>query len=57
MAHPTTARLSNTFRILSTLTEITEHASWRRAVRCIQEQREWLDNLQIALTEIPAPTF
>ena len=26
-------------------------------VRSVQEQREWLDHLQVELTEIPAPTF
>jgi len=44
-------------RIVSTLPEISEQASWRRVVRCVQEYREWLEHLQIELTEIPAPTF
>ncbi len=44
-------------RTLAALAEIVEREAWRRALRCIQEQREWLDQSQIELTEIPAPTF
>jgi len=46
-----------TRRRLSTLPEIVEHPNWRKMVRTVQEQREWLDHLQIELTQIPAPTF
>jgi len=55
VSHSTNSRTKR--RILSTLPEITEHPSWRRVVRSVQEQREWLDHLQVELTEIPAPTF
>jgi len=44
-------------RAVTSLAEIVEHPAWRRAVRCFQEQREWLDQTQIELTEISAPTF
>jgi len=44
-------------RAVTSLAEIVEHPAWMRAVRGFQEQREWLDQTQIELTEISAPTF
>lgn len=46
-----------TRRKLSTLPEIVDQANWGKILRSVQEQREWLDHLQIELTQIPAPTF
>src|SRR3990172_561662 len=45
-----------TRRKLSTLPEIVEHPNGRKMVRSVQEQREWLDHLQIERTQNPAPT-
>ena len=44
-------------RPLTSLAEIAGHPAWMRMMRTISEQREWLDQKQIELTEISAPTF
>ena len=46
-----------TRRAISTLPEIVEGQSWRQVLRAVPEQREWLERVQVELTEIPAPTF
>ena len=52
-----TTDLKTSRRTLAALAEIVEQAAWMRMMRAVQEQREWLDQSQIELTEIPAPTF
>jgi hypothetical protein len=42
---------------ISSVQQIVELPGWERALRSLQEQREWVDRVQIELTEIPAPTF
>ncbi len=44
-------------RTLITLSEIVAHPVWMRTMRTVQDLREWLDQSQIELTEISAPTF
>ena len=44
-------------RAVTSLAEIVEHPAWMRMMRAVQEQREWLDQSQIEITEISAPTF
>ena len=57
MALPRTTEVGAKPSKVSTVQEIVEHAVWRKVLRSVQEQREWLDQVQIELTEIPAPTF
>lgn len=37
--------------------EITDLAIWEQLVRSVDDHREWLEQAQIELTQIPAPTF
>src|SRR3990172_3565635 len=57
MALPRTTEFGAKPSKVSTVQEIVEHAVWGEVLRSVQEQREWLDQVQIELTEIPAPTF
>lgn len=42
---------------ISSLPQILESRGWERALRAIEDRREWLDQVHIELTQIPAPTF
>ena len=44
-------------RRLDSLRKISESAAWKLIARAVDERRDWLEQVQIELTEIPAPTF
>lgn len=57
MAASRTNELRADRRTLLTLSEIVAHPAWMRVMGAVQDLREWLDQSQIELTEISAPTF
>lgn len=42
---------------ISSLREIVALTDWERIARSVLERREWLEQVQVELTRIPAPTF
>ena len=52
-APPTIASTRNLDSVLS----IAESPPWKRIARSVDDHRDWLEQAQIELTEIPAPTF
>jgi tripeptide aminopeptidase len=52
-----TAPPASLLRKTDSVQPIADSAVWKRITRAVEEQREWLEQIQIELTQIPAPTF
>jgi acetylornithine deacetylase/succinyl-diaminopimelate desuccinylase-like protein len=55
--HPATASVSGLAGIQSSVSVIAESAIWGQIARSVERRRDWLEDRQIELTKIPAPTF
>ncbi len=42
---------------IAAVRELISHPEWEKLSRAVDQQREWVDQQHITMTEIPAPTF